>query len=65
MLFREIVTVYCDNNTEHTNTLRGQNSESQYVKAGGSYSNRLALKGFKSLGDVQNIKERFLPAWLI
>jgi hypothetical protein len=34
MLFREIVTVYCDNNTEHANTLRGQNSESQYVKAG-------------------------------
>jgi hypothetical protein len=26
MLFREIVTVYCDNNTEHANTLRGQNS---------------------------------------
>jgi hypothetical protein len=43
MLFREIV--YCDNNTEHANTLRGQNSESQYVKAGGTYSNRLALKG--------------------
>jgi hypothetical protein len=36
MLFREIVTVYCDNNTEHANTLRGQNSESQYDKAGGS-----------------------------
>jgi hypothetical protein len=46
MLFREIVTVYCDNNTEHAaNTLRGQNSEFQYVKAGGTYSNRLALKG--------------------
>jgi hypothetical protein len=44
MLFREIVTVYCDN-TEHAYTLRGQNSESQYVKAGGTYSNRLALKG--------------------
>jgi hypothetical protein len=43
MLFREIVTVYCD--TEHANTLRGQNSESQYVKAGGTYSNRMALKG--------------------
>jgi hypothetical protein len=45
MLFREIVTVYCDNNAEHANTLRGQNFESQYVKAGGTYSNRLALKG--------------------
>jgi hypothetical protein len=45
MLFREIVTVYCDNNTEHANTLRGQNSEYQYVKAGGTYSNRLAVNG--------------------
>jgi hypothetical protein len=45
MLFREIVIVYCDNHTEHANTLRGQNSESQYVKAGGIYSNYLALKG--------------------
>jgi hypothetical protein len=45
MLFREIVTVYCDNNTEHTNTLRGQNCESRYVKDGGTYSDRLALKG--------------------
>jgi hypothetical protein len=45
MLFMELVTVYCDNNTEHANTLRGQNSESQYVMAGGAYSNRLALKG--------------------
>jgi hypothetical protein len=45
MLFRETVTVYCDNNTEHANTLCGQNSESQYVKDGGTYSNRLALKG--------------------
>jgi hypothetical protein len=45
MLFRELVTVYCDNNTEHANTLSGQNSESQYVKDGVTYSNRLALKG--------------------
>jgi hypothetical protein len=51
MLFREIVTVYCDNNTEHANTFRGQNSESQYVKAGGTYSNGLALKG-------SNVSER-------
>jgi hypothetical protein len=46
MLFREIVTLYCDNNTEHANTLRGENLWlSLYVKAGGTYSNRLALKG--------------------
>jgi hypothetical protein len=27
MLFRETVAVYCDNHTEHTNTLYGQNAE--------------------------------------
>jgi hypothetical protein len=27
MLFRETVAVYCENHTEHTNTLRGQNAE--------------------------------------
>jgi hypothetical protein len=27
MLFRETVTVYCENHTEHTNTLCGQNAE--------------------------------------
>jgi hypothetical protein len=29
---------------KHTNTLRGQNAEFQYVKAGGIYSNHPALK---------------------
>jgi hypothetical protein len=28
MLFRETVAVYCENNTEHTNTLCGQNASS-------------------------------------
>jgi hypothetical protein len=27
MLFREIIAVYCENHTEHTNTLCGQNAE--------------------------------------
>jgi hypothetical protein len=39
MLFRETVAVYCENHTEHTNTLYGQNAEFQYVKAGGTYNN--------------------------
>jgi hypothetical protein len=39
MLFREIVTVYCENNTEHTNKFPGQNAKISYVKAGGVYSN--------------------------
>jgi hypothetical protein len=31
---------------KHTNTLRGQNAEFKYVKAGGIYSNHSALKGY-------------------
>jgi hypothetical protein len=27
MLFREIIAVYCENHTEHLNTLCGQNAE--------------------------------------
>jgi hypothetical protein len=37
MLFRERVGVYCENNTEHTDTLFGQNAEYYYVKVGGTY----------------------------
>jgi hypothetical protein len=37
MLFRETVSVYCENHTEHTDTLCGQNVEFCYVKAGGAY----------------------------
>jgi hypothetical protein len=34
MLFREAVAVYCENRTEHTDTLCGPNEEFSYVKAG-------------------------------
>jgi hypothetical protein len=45
MLFREELAVYCENHMEHNNTLCGQNANSEYVKAGGTYNNRWALKG--------------------
>jgi hypothetical protein len=45
MLFRETVAVYCENHTEHTNTLCRQNAEFWYVEADGTYSNHWALKG--------------------
>jgi hypothetical protein len=35
MLFGETVAVYCENHTEHINTLCGQNAKSWRVKAGG------------------------------
>jgi hypothetical protein len=46
MLFREIVAVYCENHTEHTNTLCGQKTQSvphrkHYVSA--TKPNRLML----------------------
>jgi hypothetical protein len=44
MLYRETVAVYCENHTEHTNTLWAD-AEFWYVKAGGTYSNHQALKG--------------------
>jgi hypothetical protein len=31
LLFRETVAVYCENHTEHTNTLCGQNAQFWYV----------------------------------
>jgi hypothetical protein len=33
MLFRETVAVYCENHTEHTDTLRGQNAEFYCVQS--------------------------------
>jgi hypothetical protein len=45
MLFRETVAVYCENHTEHTNTFCGDNAEFYFVKASGTYSNHLNLKG--------------------
>jgi hypothetical protein len=44
MLFRETVAVYCENRTEHRNTLREQNAEFRYVKSGGTYSKHQTLK---------------------
>jgi hypothetical protein len=38
MLFGESVADYCENHTEHTDSLRGQNAEFEYVKADGSQS---------------------------
>jgi hypothetical protein len=37
MLFGETLAVYCENHTEHINTLCGQNAEFLDIKAGGIY----------------------------
>jgi hypothetical protein len=38
MFFGETVAVYCENPTEHTDTLCKLNAEFWYVKAAGTYS---------------------------
>jgi hypothetical protein len=44
MLFGETVAVYCENHTDHTDTLCGQNSEFWYIKAGGTNNDHWAYK---------------------
>jgi hypothetical protein len=44
MLFRETVAVYCENNTEHINTLCAK-CRYFYLKAGGTYNYRYVLTG--------------------
>jgi hypothetical protein len=45
MLFRETVAVYCENHTEHTDSLRGKNAEFRCTKIDGTNSNHGALNG--------------------
>jgi hypothetical protein len=60
MLFGETVAVYCENHTDHTDTLCGQNAEFWYVKACGiTYSNQWAPEG-EALLIVSCILKRFL-----
>jgi hypothetical protein len=44
MLFRETVAVYCENHTEHTNTLCGQNVEFCNIYKSSSYLTRNTLR---------------------
>jgi hypothetical protein len=45
MLFGETIAVYCENHSEHTDTLCGQNVEFSTLKVGDTYSHHWALKG--------------------
>jgi hypothetical protein len=44
MLFGERVAVYCENRTEHTKSLRGQNVGFWDLKSDGTYNNHCTLK---------------------
>jgi hypothetical protein len=49
MLFGETVAVYCENHTEHADTLCGQNAEFWCVKAGGTYSDHWSWIGLERI----------------
>jgi hypothetical protein len=52
MQLGERVAVYCENRTEHTNTLCVHNVRFLFVKAGGTYTNHWAIYGRTSLGTI-------------
>jgi hypothetical protein len=45
MLFKEIIAVYSENHRKPINTAFGQNAELLVIKAGGTHSYHLPLKG--------------------
>jgi hypothetical protein len=45
MLYRELIAVCSEIHKKHTNTLCGQKVELLYLKTGGIYNDRWALKG--------------------
>jgi hypothetical protein len=64
MLFRgKKIIVYCAGHLEHTSALCGQNAEFYYVKAGGTYSNRWALKGEIRFAHISDIISSPLPSY--
>jgi hypothetical protein len=45
MFFSEIMAVYCENQTKHTNTFLAKIAGFWHVKAGSTHNNHWALKG--------------------
>jgi hypothetical protein len=58
MLFRETVAVYCENHTEHTDTVRTSH-ETHYVSA--TEPNRLMLFGETVYVYCENTEHRYSP----
>jgi hypothetical protein len=46
MVFKELIAVYCENHMKPMNTLCAHNEELLIVRAGGTYSDYLVLKGY-------------------
>jgi hypothetical protein len=45
MLFEEVIAVYIENRTQHTDLLCERNAEFSNVRAGAAYRNHCSLKG--------------------
>jgi hypothetical protein len=56
MLFREIIAVYCENHTEHINTLCGQTAEFRNVKPDGTNSYQCPGKGHDIREDYDGLR---------
>jgi thioredoxin-related protein len=63
MLFGETVAVYCENHTEHTDTLCGQNTEIHCVKKCGSYTNHCVVLSAGLCADLLLVLKSHLHAW--
>jgi hypothetical protein len=50
------VAVYCENHTEHINTLCGQTAGSWYVKAGGVYRTKTKLLSITTTADQHKLQ---------
>jgi hypothetical protein len=64
MLFGETVAIYCENHTEHTDTLCGQNLEFWCVKAGGTYSDHKSRSAGKETPVLLRNRKRYYRATL-
>ena len=51
MLYRDIIAVCSESQTQHINTICGQDVALFNVITGGTYSNRWAVKGFYAMED--------------
>jgi hypothetical protein len=45
MLFREELSVYCENHMDHNNTLCGQNAEFLSLEESGTYNYHVPVEG--------------------
>jgi hypothetical protein len=55
--FREVIPVYCENCTDHTDTLCGCNADLWNVPADGAYCKLSAIEGYRTLFITQFVSQ--------